>query len=572
VAANEDWLIERVLHYAKLHDYTRYTSTLKEAWRLSIAGLSDALATATDVHTDVPELDPNEDFLRDPCSRFGRVEAQRHRARGITLSMFLGLMKYYRQAYIDLVRDRGDFGDTADLTTLFVERFFDRVEIGFCTEWAGTSDEHRLAELRDTNRRLANEKNRFLTVLESLSLPVLLLDADGRVQHVNLAAAQVFEGVLTPGAFYYSPSNRKHEVSWLAAELAAFHDQTTTELTFEKAFHRRGRHRHFEIKLCRMLDISDKFAGTLIILNDITTRRLAERKLKDTNHELERKHTEMEQLIHTVSHDLKSPLVTISGFASYVQQDLRAGRIERLGDFIRRIQGAADRMKSLIEELLELSRIGRIVDTPTTVDVHELVQEIVALHQPRLAEKNIKLVVAKTLGTLHADRKRLTQLFDNLISNAITHGSRPDGSLIEIGSRIAGHELRYYVRDNGPGIPKRHHEQVFELFSRLDRDTPGSGVGLAIAKRIVTVLGGRIGVESRVGAGATFWFALPASLASSMPEPLSGAPVRIRRKATVIRSAEEHPIRRRRNLEIDTPPSRDSADQTTGHTRVPPAR
>ncbi|MBP7933906.1 MAG: PAS domain-containing protein [Phycisphaerae bacterium] len=571
MAANEDWLIERVLHYAKLHDYTRYTSTLKEAWRLSIAGLSDALVTAIDVHQDVPELDPSEDFLRDPCSHFGRIEAQRHRARGITLSMFLGLMKYYRQAYIDLVRDCGSFGDTADLTTLFVERFFDRVEIGFCTEWAGTSDEHCLAELRDTNRRLANEKNRFLTVFESLSLPVLLLDADGRVQHVNLAAAQVFEGALTPGASYYNPSHRKHEVSWLAAELAAFHDQATTELTFEKAFHQRGRQRHFEIKLCRMLDISDKFAGTLIILNDITTRRLAERKLGETNRELERKHTEMEQLIHTVSHDLKSPLVTISGFASYVQQDLRAGRVERLGDFIHRIQGAADRMKSLIEELLELSRIGRVVDTPTTVDVHELVHEIVALHQPRLAEKNIKLVVAKTLGALHADRTRLTQLFDNLITNAINHGARPEGSVIEIGLRGTRHELRYFVRDNGPGIPKRYHEQVFELFSRLDRETPGSGVGLAIAKRIVTVLGGRIGVESRVGAGATFWFALPGSLARSMPKPLSRTPVRIRRRATVIRSAKAPPIGRR-NLEINTLPTRDSPGQTTGHTPVPPVR
>ena len=107
--SNEDWLMERILAYAIKYGYAAYTSTLKEPWRLSISGITASILDGIDRYNDVPEIGPEEDFSRDPVAIFGMVEAQRHRERGVSLSMFLGLMKYYRQAYIDLInRDDSD--------------------------------------------------------------------------------------------------------------------------------------------------------------------------------------------------------------------------------------------------------------------------------------------------------------------------------------------------------------------------------------------------------------------------------------------------------------------------------
>ena len=129
--------MRRVLDYAKKRDYVQYTSTLAEAWRLSIAGLSAPLLKAWQLSDQPPELGPNDDYHRDPIAAFGMLEAQRHRARGVSLSMFLGLMKYYRQSYHDLVGQAGFDKVLGERCRLFIDRFFDRMEIGFCTEWAG---------------------------------------------------------------------------------------------------------------------------------------------------------------------------------------------------------------------------------------------------------------------------------------------------------------------------------------------------------------------------------------------------------------------------------------------------
>jgi len=126
VLKNEDFLMERILKYAKQRDYTKYTSTLKEAWRLSISGLSKSLIDALNAKGHDLELGPNEDYIKDPASKFGIIEANRHRERGISLGMFLGLMKYYRQAYSDLIRESEFELNTKLQYEQIIKRFFDR--------------------------------------------------------------------------------------------------------------------------------------------------------------------------------------------------------------------------------------------------------------------------------------------------------------------------------------------------------------------------------------------------------------------------------------------------------------
>ena len=127
--------MKRILAYAKKFGYTRYTSTLEEAWRLSISGLTNSLTDALNAHTDTPELSPDEDFYNEPLTEFGVIEAQRHRKRGVTIAMFFGLMKYYRQVYLDLLKEQSPFPETIEQDTYFVIRSFDRIEVAFCDEW-----------------------------------------------------------------------------------------------------------------------------------------------------------------------------------------------------------------------------------------------------------------------------------------------------------------------------------------------------------------------------------------------------------------------------------------------------
>jgi len=168
---SEDWLVYQILNYAKARGYSKYMSTLQEAWRLSISGLSKSLLAAIK-NKSCLELSPDDDYARDPVASFGIVEAQRHRERGVDLGMFLGLMKYYRQSYLDLVRQAGFKQADETHCLLIVERFFDRVEIGFCTEWASAAEHQRREKLQgvlEMAGAICHELNQPLQVVSGLS-------------------------------------------------------------------------------------------------------------------------------------------------------------------------------------------------------------------------------------------------------------------------------------------------------------------------------------------------------------------------------------------------------------------
>ena len=166
IAEHEEWLMDKILAYAHAQGYVKYTATLREAWRLSISGLSGALLTAIRENTDL-ELNPDDKFVDDSIAEFGIIEARRHRERGVDLGMFLGFMKYYRQSYKDLVLDSGFDSCLKNNWLNLVERFFDRVEIAFSIEWAESDQSRLIEELQGRNRLMTNEKNRYLTIFES---------------------------------------------------------------------------------------------------------------------------------------------------------------------------------------------------------------------------------------------------------------------------------------------------------------------------------------------------------------------------------------------------------------------
>jgi signal transduction histidine kinase len=244
-------------------------------------------------------------------------------------------------------------------------------------------------------------------------------------------------------------------------------------------------------------------------------RELHERKRVEAEHEkaikeLETKNAELERFTYTVSHDLKSPLITISGFLGLLDIDAKSGNTEKFKSDLKRINEATEKMQRLLNELLELSRIGRLVNPSSNTPFAKIVEDALALTRGRLMAGNIRVDVQKDLPTVSGDRPRLVEVLQNLIDNAAKFMGDQTEPCIEIGTRKEGNQFVFFVRDNGIGINPSYHERIFGLFDKLDPRTEGTGVGLALAKRIVEVHGGRIWVESQgKGKGSMFCFTLP---------------------------------------------------------------
>lgn len=242
------------------------------------------------------------------------------------------------------------------------------------------------------------------------------------------------------------------------------------------------------------------------------------RTLQIQNDELEAKNAEMERFTYTVSHDLKSPLVTIKGFLGLLERDVAAGDVAQLQHDLERISAAADRMYRLLDELLELSRVGRVANPPELVALSSLVDEALEHLTSQLATRRVEVVVAPDLPDVWCDRVRLVEVLQNLVENAIKFMGSQSAPRLEIGARQQDGETLCHVADNGIGIDPRYTEKIFGLFERLDQSINGTGVGLTLVRRIVEVHGGRTWVESAgEGRGATFFFSLPLR----QPSPLA---------------------------------------------------
>ncbi|NND97418.1 MAG: hypothetical protein HKN47_08850 [Pirellulaceae bacterium] len=334
------------------------------------------------------------------------------------------------------------------------------------------------------------------------------------VQYATLGLA--LATILGTALFVFAPMVRdvRRETSRLVDANELYLDQqlglsrALNELKTERA-DRRGRVR-------AMASILEDLENEKASLNrEVQTRKQVQEALEVSQLELQQKNAEMQQFVYTVSHDLKSPLVTCEGFVGVMREDAAAQRWDDVVDSLDRVQRATGRMNELIEDLLELSRIGTIRNEPEWVDVATLLDDLREEFGSRIDNAGAQLVIQENLPGVNVDRIRLTEVFENLISNAIKYGCSGTDPVITVGAASEDHETRYFVRDNGPGIAPEHHEKIFRLFQRLQNSGKGTGVGLAAVAKIVDVNGGRYWVESDVGQGATFWIAFPASLDSS---------------------------------------------------------
>lgn len=245
------------------------------------------------------------------------------------------------------------------------------------------------------------------------------------------------------------------------------------------------------------------------IIQDITKRKHSEEMRESLMEELQQKNTEVERFVYIVSHDLKSPLITIGGFIGFLKRALKSGKAEEIKMYIKRIEQAADKMQTLLGELLRLSRIGHVRNPFEDVSLKEIAEEAVEILFLENKDTKIKVNISSKLPVISGDRVKLMEVFQNLMENAIKFMGKQSSPCIDVGVRTQGQEQVYFVQDNGAGVKADYFEKIFNIFDRVNPKIEGTGVGLAIVKRVVELHHGRVWVESAgEGKGSTFCFTL----------------------------------------------------------------
>jgi PAS domain S-box-containing protein len=240
-------------------------------------------------------------------------------------------------------------------------------------------------------------------------------------------------------------------------------------------------------------------------------RKQAEEERERLLKELEAKTAEMARFTYTISHDLKSPLITVQGFVEMLREDLERNEKEKVESDLKFIENGTTKMEHLLNDTLRLSRIGRVANPPEDVPFGEIVQEALQQTAHQIKLSGIEITVAEDFPAVHVDQMRIVEVLVNLVTNSIKYMGEQPRPKIDIGYRVDEEETVFCVRDNGIGIDPSQHEKVFELFYQIKKNNKGTGAGLAIVKRIIEVHRSRILIESEKGKGCTVCFTLPLS-------------------------------------------------------------
>ncbi len=302
-------------------------------------------------------------------------------------------------------------------------------------------------------------------------------------------------------------------------------------LALERAEFRRVAEDHFQnCEPDRSRELAEKTAElerlNAALLNLLEDLRAVNRRLEQTTRDLLRSNEDLKSFVTTVSHDLRAPLRAIQGFTEAAMEETGDILGEEASVYLRRSLEAARRMDELIEDLLEYSRLGTMRVEVAPVDLDEVVDEVLAIHQAGIRKSEAVLDVARPLGRILGHDRVLVQVLSNLVSNALKFVKPGEKPVVHIRSETRGGVRRVWVEDRGIGIPAEHRERIFGVFERLHgiETYPGTGVGLAIVRRGLERMGGSVGVESTPGAGSRFWIELP--LPSDEPSADADAPHR----------------------------------------------
>ncbi|OGB25510.1 MAG: hypothetical protein A3I66_16140 [Burkholderiales bacterium RIFCSPLOWO2_02_FULL_57_36] len=277
------------------------------------------------------------------------------------------------------------------------------------------------------------------------------------------------------------------------------------------------------INAAPLRDAAGELDGVVVAVSDITARKLAEARILNLNIELEQRvaertaqleaaNKELEAFSYLVSHDLKAPLRGIDGYSQLLEEDFHEALGEEGRTFVHSIRRGTAQMHELIEDLLAYSRLERRSVENAALDLPACIQSVMQGYAQEIAEHGVVLNINVPELTVHADRDGLAIVLRNMIDNALKFSRAARPPTVEIGARAEANKVILWVRDNGIGFNMKFHDRIFDIFNRLQRaeDYPGTGVGLALVRKAMQRMGGRVWADSTPGQGATFFLELRA--------------------------------------------------------------
>ncbi|HEX2920516.1 MAG TPA: ATP-binding protein [Bacteroidales bacterium] len=363
---------------------------------------------------------------------------------------------------------------------------------------------------------LRNNEQRLQGIFNDVAIGVLEVDSNERIISMNDRCCQILgftrEELLTKTI---------KDITWpedraLSNDLnSRLHFGEFETFNYEKRYIRKdGSPLWVHVTVSAVRNSKHEHIASVGTIEDISSRRLYMDALKESEKNLKTRNEELTRFIYTVSHDLKSPLVTIKSFINFLMEDIQKDDKQSQERDIQYIHAAADRMGKLLDELLELSRIGRKEKPKSKAEMGSIINEAIEMVAGMIKEKNIRVNITGPKVMLYGYTERLIQLYQNLLDNAAKFMDGKPEQVIEAGAfkNEQNNEVVLFVRDNGKGIDPRHHHKIFGLFEKMDNNTEGTGIGLALVKRIVEVHGGSIWFRSEgTGKGTTFYFTLDGS-------------------------------------------------------------
>ncbi|HVY91399.1 MAG TPA: PAS domain S-box protein [Bryobacteraceae bacterium] len=363
-----------------------------------------------------------------------------------------------------------------------------------------------VTERKQAEEALRTSEERFRTLADNMSQLAWITDAAGSVQWYNQRwyeyTGTTFEEMDSRGWQYV------HHPDHVERVLENERRSIEQGVAWEETFPLRGKDGTYRWFLTRAVPIRDQ-AGTIVrwfgTNTDITEQLETERQLRRAN-------AELEQFAYSASHDLQEPLRNVAVFAQFLRRRY-AGRLDDEADvFIAQVTEGAQRMAQLISDLLAYTRSGSEQEVARVVNAASLLEAALVALKQLIAETGAA-ITHDALPAVHARGPHLQQLFQNLIGNALKYRNESEPPRIHIAAQKRGSNYEFSIADNGIGIPPEYHERIFGVFKRLHSDPKygGTGIGLAICRKIVEQYGGRIWVASQPGAGATFYFTLPAA-------------------------------------------------------------
>jgi PAS domain S-box-containing protein len=386
-------------------------------------------------------------------------------------------------------------------------------------EMANEELRRKSAELSQAQQSLRESESRFRTTFEQAAVGIAHVDPEGRWLQVNQKLCDIvgFAREELPSMTFQDITHPDD----LGADIALMRqvlDGQINTYTIEKRYLRKdGSEVWIALTVALVRNDAGKPDYFISVIADISKRKRVEEELRGRSAELARSNQDLEQFAYVASHDLQEPLRAIAGPLQLLQRRYQGQLDARADEFIGHAVDGAARMQALIEDLLVYSRMGRRGDSHALTDCAEMLNQALRNLTAAVKESGAK-VSHDTLPMVQAIPTQLMLLFQNLVANAIKFRHRDRPVQIHVGAEPQGDAWLLSVRDNGIGIDPQYFERIFLIFQRLHTrvEYPGTGIGLALCKRIVEQHGGRIWVESAPGSGTTFFFTLSAKTDDSV--------------------------------------------------------